>query len=100
MLVIKQNPGGEMEEHKFFGEILKEEGKLTDEIIEDALNLQKDNPDRKLGEILVTLNYIKYEDIKETLLKQYRSTGAPPKDVDKWLKQDEVDKIISSITKA
>jgi len=83
--------------HKLFGEILIEEGKITDEQLKEGLKLQKDNPDRKLGEILVTLNYIKYEDITEALKKQYEHNGKTPPDVEKWLSQEEVDKIISQI---
>ncbi len=87
-----------MEEHKFFGEILKAKGKLTDEMIDNALKLQKDNPTRKLGEILVTLNYISYDDITDTITKQYKATGDTPEGLDKWLTQDEIDKIIKKMT--
>jgi len=88
-----------MKEHKYFGEILKEEGKITDEMIQKALELQKDNPTRKLGEILVTLNYITYDDITDTLLKQYESKGEPPQDLEEWLSQEEIDKILKKLSK-
>jgi len=83
--------------HKYFGEILVKYGKLTDKQVKEALKLQKDNPDRKLGEILVTLNFIKYDDIIDTLKKQYKSSGTTPPGIDKWLGQDQIDKIINSI---
>ncbi len=88
-----------MEKHKFFGEILKAKGKLTDEMINNALKLQKDNPTRKLGEILVTLNYISYDDITDTITRQYEATGDTPRGLDKWLTQDEIDNIIKKMTK-
>lgn len=82
--------------HKYFGEILIEKGKLTKEQVQKALTLQKDNPERKMGEILVTLNYIKYDDIIDTIKKQYKSSGNTPLGIDKWLEQNEIDKIINS----
>ncbi len=88
-----------MDKHKFFGEILKEKGKLTDEMINEALKLQEDNPTRKLGEILVTLNYIKYDDITDTITNQYKETGTAPDGIEKWLSQDEVDRIIQNMSK-
>lgn len=83
--------------HKLFGEIPMEEGKITHQQLEEGLKLQRDNPERKLGEILVTLNYIKYEDIVETLIKQYKADGKPPPGVEEWLSQEEVDRLIASI---
>ncbi len=88
-----------MAEHKFFGEILKEKGKLTEEMIKKALELQRDNPGRKLGEILVTLEFIKYDDITDTLRKQYASTGETPEGLEDWLGQDEIDEIVKGMTK-
>lgn len=83
--------------HKYFGEILIQEGKINKEQLNKGLNLQKDNSDRKLGEILVTLNFIKYDDIIDTVKKQYKLNGATPSDIDKWLSQSEVDAIIKSM---
>ncbi len=83
--------------HKLFGEILIEKGKITKEQLNKGLKLQKDNPERKLGEILVTMNYIKYIDIEDTLRKQYKSDGKQPEGIDKWLSQSEIDRIISQI---
>ncbi len=85
--------------HKLFGEILIEEGKLTREQVDKGLALQKDNPDKKLGEILVTLNFLKYDDIIDTLMKQYKDVGELPEGVDNWLSQEEIDKIIDNISK-
>ncbi len=82
--------------HKYFGEILIEKGKLTKEQVQKALTLQKDNPERKMGEILVTLNYIEYDDIIDTIKKQYKISDSTPPGIDKWLEQDEIDKIINS----
>jgi hypothetical protein len=86
-----------MSNHKFFGEILIEEGKLTQKNLDNALALQKDNPTRKLGEILVTLEFIKFEDITDTLLAQYQETGETPEDASKWLSQDEIDGILKNM---
>ena len=88
-----------MDDFKFFGEILIEEEMLTREKIDEGLKLQKDNPSRKLGEILVTLGYIEYEDITSVLKTQYKSTGNKPHGIGKWLSQEEIDKIIDSMSK-
>ncbi|MDD5066207.1 MAG: hypothetical protein PHF84_04105 [bacterium] len=85
--------------HKYFGELLIEEKKLSRKQVKEGLKLQKDNPERKLGEILVTLNYIRYEDIIGTLKKQFQMNGVPPVGVEKWLSQEEIDSIIKSIKK-
>ena len=82
---------------KLFGEILIEEGKLTREQVEKGLELQKDNSNLRLGEILVTLNYIKYDDIIDTLMKQYNDIGELPEGVDEWLTQDEIDEILNNM---
>ncbi len=82
--------------NKFFGELLVEKGKLTKEQVKEALKLQKDNPERKLGEVLVTLNYIKYDDIVEILKQQYHTNGKAPVDAGEWLSQDQIDKILNS----
>lgn len=83
--------------HKLFGEILAGEGKITKKQLKQALGLQKDNPERKLGEIMVTLNFIKYDDIIRTLKDQFRINGEKPEGIEKWLSQDEIDRIVSSL---
>ncbi len=85
--------------HKYFGQILVENGVLTENQVQEALKLQHDNNDRKLGEILVTLNFIKYDDIIATLKKQFKESGVTPPGIERWLDQGEVDKIIKSIKK-
>ena len=83
--------------HKLFGEILIEKGKINEEQLNQALQLQKDNPERKIGEILVTLNYITFTDIKETLKVQYKLNGKMPPDIEEWLTQEEIDKLLKEI---
>ncbi|MBN1899617.1 MAG: hypothetical protein JW827_12650 [Spirochaetes bacterium] len=85
--------------HKLFGEILVEKGKITQEQLDEGLQLQRDNPERKLGEILVTLNHLKYEDISSVLKEQYKEKGKTPPEVEKWLSQEEIDRIISEAKK-
>jgi len=87
-----------MKKHKRFGEILKKQGKLTGKMIKNALKLQKDNPSRKLGEILITLNYITFDDITDTLRKQYATTGETPEGLDDWLSQEQIDSIVKDMT--
>jgi len=55
---------------KFFGEILKSKGKLTDEQIETILREKKVHPERKFGEIAVFLDFVTEKDVAEALAEQ------------------------------
>jgi type IV pilus assembly protein PilB len=52
---------------KIIGEILKEKRLITDEHLKQALEYQKNNPGKRIGEILIELGYINYEDLAKTL---------------------------------
>ncbi len=56
---------------KYFGEILVNEGIVTKEQLEEALQVQKDSGDF-LGAILLELGYINESDIVRTLCLQYQ----------------------------
>lgn len=53
---------------KRIGEILLDEGLITQEQLDMVLNLQKKNPQRKFGEILVTEGLIDRKTLTDYLL--------------------------------
>jgi two-component system chemotaxis sensor kinase CheA len=61
---------------KLLGEMLVSEGKLTEADIEKALNIQKKEPEKKLGEILVEHEKIKAKAVVSTLREQKKTDGA------------------------
>jgi len=52
------------------GEILIQEGLITKSQLEEALNHQNSNPDKKIGEILIEKGYLTYDDFENILAKQ------------------------------
>jgi hypothetical protein len=79
------------------GEFLVKNSIITDEQLKDALDLQKDNPDRLIGEILVTQGILTKEDIIMALEMFLMVTDSEIDFTDEWLDQDEVDLIINRI---
>jgi hypothetical protein len=57
------------------GEILINEGLLTESQLEEALELQKKNPGKKIGEILIELDYIDIGNFTKYLDKQLKEKG-------------------------
>jgi hypothetical protein len=57
------------------GEILIKEGLLTESQLEEALDIQKKNPGKKIGEILIELDYIDIESFTKYLAQQLKDQG-------------------------
>jgi hypothetical protein len=79
---------------KKVGEFLVENKIITIGQLKEALELQRDNKDRLIGEILVTLGYLTKEDLVMALEMYIVDSDVNPSHVDEWLDQDEVDMII------
>lgn len=77
------------------GEYLLEKSIITKETLEDALLLQKDNPDRVLGEILVTLGVLTKEDLIMVMEMYMVETGSDLSVADEWLDQEEIDLLMT-----
>lgn len=84
---------------KKIGDFFIENGIITKEQLEEALDLQKDNPERLVGEILVTLGVLSKEDFVMALEMFMMTTGILPDHVDEWLDQEEVDMLLEKIEK-
>ena len=81
------------------GEFLINNGIITRKLLEDALVLQKDNPDRLVGEVLVTMGALSKEQLVMALEMYLMETDMNPGHVDEWLDQDEIDMMIDKIRK-
>ncbi len=79
------------------GKFLVENGIITNQQLLDALDLQSDNPDRLIGEILVTMGAISKDDLVMALEAYLMTTGAEEIHVDEWLDQEEIDMLIDKI---
>jgi hypothetical protein len=81
------------------GEFLKQKGVITEEQLDEALKLQSDNPDRVIGEILVTIGLVSKEELIMLLEMFIMETNADISVVDEWLDQDEIDMIMEKLNK-
>ncbi len=68
---------------KRIGEILIEKGKITQEQLEEALEIQSSRKGRRIGEILIKQKYITESDLKEALAEQYGMPFLPHIDISK-----------------
>ena len=81
------------------GEFLVDNKIITLEQLRDALDMQKYNPDRLIGEILVTQGVLSKENLVMALQMYLVVTEMQPEHVDEWLDQDEIDMIIERLRK-
>lgn len=79
------------------GEYLVDKGIITLPQLDEALDLQKDNRDRLIGEILVTMGALSKEDLVMSLEMYLMETDVLPTHVDEWLDQEEIDMIIEKM---
>ena len=79
------------------GEFLIENGIINHYQLAEALELQKDNPDRRIGEILVTLGALSKEDIVMAIEMYMMMTDTDNIGIDEWLDQDEVDLMMKKL---
>jgi len=77
------------------GKFLTDHGIIANEILEEALSLQKDNPKRLIGEILVTLGAISKEDLIMAVEMFIVVTDSSVQHTHEWLDQDEIDHLIT-----
>ncbi len=84
------------EEYKI-GRFFVENGIITDSQLKEALELQKDNKDRLLGEILVTLGFMTKEDLIMALEMYMMMTDSDNLGIDEWLDQDEIDMMLKKL---
>ncbi|MBN1498621.1 MAG: hypothetical protein JW982_00570 [Spirochaetes bacterium] len=76
------------------GQFLVENQIITEHQLNDALQLQKDNPDKRVGEILVTQGVLSKEQVIMAIEMYMISTDHNVSMVDEWLDQDEIDMLM------
>jgi hypothetical protein len=79
------------------GEFFIENGIIDQSQLNDALELQKDNPDRRIGEILVTLGALTKEDLVMAIEMYMMMTDSDDIGIDEWLDQEEVDLMMKKL---
>lgn len=79
------------------GEFLVNNGIITRKLLAEGLDLQKDNPERLIGEVLVTMGALSKEQLVMALEMYLMETDMNPGHVDEWLDQDEVDMMIEKL---
>jgi hypothetical protein len=84
------------EEYKI-GRFFVENGIITAEQLQEALDLQTDNRDRLLGEIFVTLGFLSKEDLIMALEMFMMMTDSEGPGIDEWLDQEEIDMIMNKL---
>ena len=84
------------EEYKI-GKFFTENGIINDYQLNEALELQKDNKERLLGEILVTLGFLSKEDLIMALEMYMMMTDSDNLGIDEWLDQDEIDMMLKKL---
>ncbi len=79
------------------GSFLVENNIITLEQLKSALDLQKDNQERVIGEILVTQGIVTREDIIMAMEMYMVMTGKDLSRVNEWLDQEEIDLLMTKI---
>ena len=79
------------------GEFLIQNGIITREVFEEASALQRDNPTRLIGEILVTLRAIPKENLIMAIEMYLVMTDSSVQHTNEWLDQDEIDILIAKL---
>ena len=82
------------------GEFFLENSIINQSQLDEALELQKFNKERLVGEILVTMGHISKEKLIMSLEMFIMTTGSDKISINEWLDQDEIDIIIKKLEAA
>ncbi len=78
------------------GEYLVKEKYITEDVLQEALDLQKRDNNMLLGEIIVRMKKLSKEDLGKYIEVYFNTYKGPVvSDTSQWLGQDEVDKLRS-----
>ena len=86
-----------LKEDAEIGNFLVENGLITNEILNEVISIQKDNPKRLIGEILVTLGVMAKEEIIMAVEMFIIATNSSIQHTHEWLDQEEIDLLISKL---
>ena len=82
------------------GEFFIEQKIINQSHLDEALELQKFNKERLIGEILVTMGSISKEKLVMSLEVYMMTTDSDKIAINEWLDQDEIDMIIKKLEAA
>ena len=80
-----------------FGEYLLNKEIIVVHQLEDALVMQMDNPQLKLGEILLALGFVTRNQLISLLKNYIQETGKHVDEINDWVTQEEADLLIKEI---
>lgn len=80
-----------------FGEYLIAQNTIDAQQLKEALLMQEDNPQLKLGEILVAEGFLKNQELIDLIESFVKETGEVVAEVTEWLSQDEADALIAKL---
>ncbi|HOK03323.1 MAG TPA: hypothetical protein PKX79_12330 [Spirochaetota bacterium] len=86
----------EKDEYKI-GRFFIENGIINEAQLKEALELQRDNKDRLLGEILVTMGVLSKEELIMALEMYMMMTDSEDMTIDEWLDQEEIDMVLKKL---
>jgi len=86
-----------MEKKLKVGEFLVQNGIITREQLMECLAMQRDNPERLVGEILVTQGSLSKDELIMAMEAYLMTTNTGEIHVDEWLDQEEIDMLIEKI---
>jgi hypothetical protein len=79
------------------GDFLVENSIINQSQLKEALELQKFNQERRLGEILVTVGHISRDELVMSLEMYMVQTDSDKVGINEWLDQEEIDIIIKKL---
>ena len=79
------------------GDFLVENGIITADQLNESLIMQKDNPDRLLGQVIVSIGFLTKEEMIMAIEMYLMMTDGEVQHVDEWLDQDEIDMLQSKL---
>ena len=82
------------------GKFFVENNIINQSQLDEALELQKFNKERRLGEILVTMGHISKDKLIMSLEMYIMTTDSDKIGINEWLDQDEIDIIIAKLEAA
>jgi hypothetical protein len=90
---------GKLDEFKI-GNFFVENNIINQAQLDEALELQTFNKERRLGEILVTMGHISKDKLIMSLEMYIMTTDSDKIGINEWLDQDEIDIIIAKLEAA
>jgi hypothetical protein len=80
-----------------YGEYLLSKEIIELNQLEDALTMQVDNPQLKMGEVLLSLGFLNRDQLQQSLKNYIKETGKNYEELNDWVTQEEADQLIAEL---